>query len=84
MIEEDKGETTSNYVLMPLIESAPKFQIVWLNAESNNEKVISVSNDVVTEGNTLMSDGDIDMLVVLPISSKFMEFMRSKYGNLYR
>ena len=39
---------------------------------------------MVTEGNTLLSDDEIEMRVVLRISSEFMEFMRSKYGNLFR
>ena len=35
-----------------------KFHILCLNAESHNERVISAGNDVVTEGNMLMSDND--------------------------
>ena len=46
--------------------------------------MISAGNGVVTEGNTLLSDDDIEMLVVLRIHSEFVEFMRSKYGNLSR
>ena len=46
--------------------------------------MISVGNGVVTEGNTLLSDDEIDMLVVIHISSEFMEFMQSKYSSLSR
>ena len=59
MIEEDKGETTSNYVFIPLKENTYKFQIGCLNAEIHNERMISVCNYVVTEGNTLLSDNNI-------------------------
>ena len=84
MIEEDKGESTSNYGLIPLMANASKFQIVCLNAESHNEKMIYVVNNVVTEGKTLLSDNYIDILVVLCIHSEFMDFMQSKYVNLSR
>ena len=36
MIKEDKGETTSNYGLIPLMVNASKFQIVCLNVENHN------------------------------------------------
>ena len=64
--------------------SAYKFQIGCLNAESHNEKMIYVVNNVVTEGKTLLSDNYIDILVVLCIHSEFMDFMQSKYVNLSR
>ena len=67
MIEEDKGETISNYGLIPLMTNASKFQIGCLNSESHNERMISVGNDMVTEVNTLLSDNKIDMHVVLLI-----------------
>ena len=46
--------------------------------------MISVGNYVVTEGNTLLNDNDIEVLILLLINFEFMEFMRSKYGNLPR
>ena len=84
MIKEDKRGTTSNYVLIPLMENASNFQISCLNSESHNKRIISVDNDVVIEGNTLLSDNDIEKFVILCINSEFMEFMQSKYGNLSR
>ena len=46
-----------------------KFHIVYLNAQSHNYRIISVGNDVVTKGNTLLSDDDIEMLLSLHINS---------------
>ena len=46
--------------------------------------MISVCNDMVTEGNTILSDDKIDMHVVLLICFEFMEFMQFKYSNLPR
>ena len=84
MNEEDKGVTTKNYILIPLMQNASNFQIGCLNAEIHNERMIYVGNDVVTEGNTLLSDDNIEMLVVPHINQGFMQFMQSKYGNLSR
>ena len=83
-IKEDKGETTPNYGLIPLMANTSKFQIGCLNVESHNERMIYLVNDIMTESNTLLSDDEIDMCVVLCINSEFMEFMRSKYGNFSR
>ena len=66
------------------MEDTSKFQIGCLNSESHNERIISVCNYVVIEGNMLLSDDRIEMLVVLHINSEFMEFMQSKYGNFSR
>ena len=34
---------------------------------------------VMTEGNTLLSDAELEMLVVLQMNRGFMEFMRTKH-----
>ena len=61
-----------------------KFHIGLLNSDIHNYRMISFNNDVVTEGNMLLSDYKIDMLIVLCINSQSMEFMQSKYGNFSR
>ena len=81
MVKKDKGETTSNFDWVPLMANASKFQIVCLNAEIRNERIISIRNNVVTEGKILLSDDKIDMIVVLSINSEFIEFMLSKNVN---
>ena len=68
-IVKDKRETTSNYGLISLMANASKFHIVCLNADSHNERMASIGNDVVTEGNTLLSDDEIYRLVALRINS---------------
>ena len=80
----DQGATTSKYGLIPLMVKSSKFEIGCLNAESHNERMISVANDVVTKVNTLLSDDKIEMLVVLQINVGFMEYMRIKYGQFSR
>jgi hypothetical protein len=55
--------------------SSSSGQIGYLPAESFNERMISAANDIVTEGNTLLDDEEIEMLVLLRMNSDFMEFM---------
>ena len=50
------------------MENASKFHIGCLNAESNDDRMISFGNYVVTEGKTLLSDNNIEMLVFLLIN----------------
>lgn len=51
-------------------------QLGALNAESYNERVNSVAKQVLTDGNTLLSDEEIEMLVVLRMNESFMRHMR--------
>ena len=60
-------------------------QIGALNAESFCERVLSCANLVVDEGNALLDDKYITiMLVVLRMSRAFMEFMRANYSAVAR
>ena len=64
--------------LVPLMASCSKGQIGALNAESFCERVLSQSNLVMTDGNTLLSDEEIEMVVFLRVNREFMEFMREQ------
>ena len=46
------------------------------------ERVLSCANNVLTEGNSLLSDEELEMLVVLRMNRKFMEYMRKHYNHL--
>jgi hypothetical protein len=37
---------------------------------------------VLTEGNTLLSDEELEMLVILRMNRDFMQFMREHYNEL--
>ena len=55
-------------------------QLGALSAESYCERVLSCANNVVTTGNTLLSDDEVEMLVLLRMNREFIEFMRENYG----
>jgi hypothetical protein len=54
-------------------------QIRALNAESFAERVMSASNLVMTDGNTLLCDTDFEMFEVLRMNREFMLFMHENY-----
>jgi len=56
-------------------------QIDALNAESFAERAISGANLVMTDGNTLLGDKELEMLVVLRMNRELMEFMRREYAD---
>ena len=70
------------YGLIPLMASASFGQIGALNAESFCERVLRCAGHVLTEGNTLLSDEELEMLVILRMNRTFMEFMRTHYNEL--
>ena len=61
-----------------------KGQIGALNAESFCERVLSVANLVVTDGNTVLKDSSVTKLTILRINRKFMEYMRANYNAASR
>lgn len=67
------------YGFLPLMASCGFGQIGALNAESHEERVISVSNCVLHPGNTSMNEFTIEMLVLLKMNRDFMEHMRTYY-----
>ena len=62
--------------------SCSKGQLGALNAESFCEHVLSCANNVLTEGNTLLSNEELEMLVILRMNRDFMKFMRKHYSHL--
>ena len=55
-------------------------------ASSFCERINSCANAVVTEGNTLLSNDEMELLVMLPVrmNKGFMEFMRTHYPHVAR
>ena len=64
------------YGLIPQMACNSTGQLGALSAESYCERVLSCANNVVTTGNTLLSDEEVEMLVLLRMNRAFMEFMR--------
>jgi hypothetical protein len=65
---------------IPLMASSSSGQLGALSAESYCERVLSCANNVLVTGNTLLSDEEVEMLVVLRMNREFMQFMRENYA----
>jgi hypothetical protein len=65
-----------------LMATCSKGNIGAMNAESYAERVISQANLVMTNGNTLLSDEELEWLVVLRMNRDFMDYMRSHFKHL--
>lgn len=70
------------YGYLPLMASCCYGQIGALNAESFCERTLRAAGHVLTEGRTLLSDDELEMLVILRMNREFMEFMREHYADL--
>ena len=57
-------------------------QIGTLLAESFCERILSQGNLVLVDGNTLLSDEELEMIVVLRMNRAFMKYMRTHYNHL--
>jgi hypothetical protein len=79
IIQEDKDRKCFGF--LPLMASCSKGQIGALNAESYAERMNSMGKLVLTDGNSLLKDSEIEMLVTLRMNREFMEFMREHYGD---
>ena len=74
---------SGKYGLIPTMAVASTYTIGSLNGESFSERVISAANLVLDEGNTALNDEELEMMVILRIDRKFMQFMRAKYAHVH-
>ena len=79
---EKNNKGRKKYGLIPRMAVGSKGCIGFLPASSFCERCNSVAKDVMTDAHTLMGQEPLEMLVVLRMNRKFMEFMRSKYNSL--
>ena len=70
------------YGYIPLMASCSNGQIGALNAESFCERVLRCAGHVLSKGNTLLDEEELEMLVILRMNRDFMEFMREHYNHL--
>ena len=70
------------YGYLPRMASCSLGQLGALNAESFCERALSCANLALTDGNSLLGDEELEMLVILRMNRNFMEFMRTNYPDL--
>ena len=57
------------------------YTIGTLSAEGFTERFISAADLVMDEGNTALADEEFEMMVILRIDRKFVQFMHAKYAH---
>lgn len=75
----EKGTPHPQYGYIPLMASSSSAQLGSLMAESFCERMLSCANLVMTEGNTLLGDAELEKLVILKMNANFMTYMRQNY-----
>ena len=53
-----------------------------LNSEGFCERMLSAAGLVMTEGNTLLDEEEMEKLTLLKMNKEFMKFMRKHYNHL--
>lgn len=70
------------YGWLPYMALSSCGQLGTLLAKSFCERIMSKRNLVMTDGNTLLSDQELEIVVVLRMNREFMRYMRENYHHL--
>ena len=70
------------YGWLPRMAHASKLQIGALMAESFCERTLRAAGHIISEGNTLLSDAEVEKLTILRMNREYMEYMRANYGHI--
>jgi len=79
-IEKDKDR--SKYGWLPKMATCSKGSFGSVLASSFCERINSCANQVLTLGNTLLGDGEMEKLVMCRMNRDFMVFMRKNYPQV--
>ena len=66
---------------LPMMAVASRGSIGGFLASSFCERINSCANLILTDGNSLLSPDEINMLVTLRMNRKFMQFMRQNHAK---
>ena len=79
-----KIQGNEKYGFLPDMARASRGNVGALGAESFCERVISAANIVMTKGNKLLANEELDMLVVLRMNRDFMDWAREKFSHVLK
>ena len=77
---EAMDTTRVQFGWIPTMASSSLGQLGALSTESYCERILSCANNVITKGNTLLADIELEMIVTLRMNREFMRFMRKYYA----
>ena len=79
-----RDPTREKFGFLPYMATGSKASVGSHLASSFAERINSAANLILTTGNTLLADDEVDMLCVLRMNRAFMQYMRDNYGYLSR
>ena len=82
MLEGMMEDVCSRFGYLPKMALASKGMMASLMAASFCERINSCANIVVTKDNSLLSDDEIDKVVMLRMNRDFMAYMRTNYTEV--
>jgi hypothetical protein len=80
-ILKQQDPDASNYGFLPYMDIHSRGSVGSLLASSYAERVNSAAKLILTKGNTLLAEEDINMCTVLRMNRSFMEFMRKYHPD---
>ena len=81
-IDKDKHRSKYGPGWLPKMATCSKGSIGFLLTSSFCERINSCANQVLTLGNTLLSDGEMEKLVMCRMNRDFMVFTRKNYPQV--
>jgi len=78
----DADPTGTAFGPLPQMATTSRGSIGAFLAASFCESINSAANQVVTKGSTLLSDAEVNMLVVLRVNRRFMAYMREHHPEV--
>jgi hypothetical protein len=76
-----EDETASQYGFLPYMATHSRGSVGSLLASSYAERINSAANLILTKGNTVLAEEEINMCTVLRMNRRFMEFMREYHPD---
>ena len=80
ILQQDDPDT-SQYGFLPYMATHSRGSVGSLLASSYAERINSAANLILTKGNSLLAEEEINMCTVLRMNHRFMEFMRKYHPD---
>jgi adenylosuccinate synthase len=80
-ILKDEDPNASKYDFLPYMATHSRGSVGSLRASSYAERINSAANLILTKGNTLLAEEEINMCTALRMNRSFMEFMRKYHPD---
>ena len=81
LVHRPADPDASQYGFLPYMATHSRGSVGSLLASSYAERINSAANLILTKGNTVLAEEEINMCTVLRMNRRFMEFMRKYHPD---